>query len=175
VLRPAWEALLSEVPSARLLIAPHEPTPSHLEPLASWASLAGLDAAPLGAATPETDVVLVDRVGVLADLYALADVAYVGGGFHRAGLHSVVEPAAFGVPVLVGPGHPGSRDATRLLAAGAAVGVDDAGALTAALAIALTEPDTRARAGAAALRVVAEERGAAARSVALVEQLMRGA
>src|SRR2546422_1903971 len=40
-------------------------------------------------------VIVVDRVGILADLYALADVAFVGGGYHRAGLHSVLEPAVF--------------------------------------------------------------------------------
>ena len=60
---------------------------------------------------------LVDRVGVLGDLYALADVAFVGGGFHAAGLHSVLEPAAFGAPVVFGPRHTGSRDAGLLLAA----------------------------------------------------------
>jgi 3-deoxy-D-manno-octulosonic-acid transferase len=47
---------------------------------------------------PTHDVVLVDRVGVLGELYALATAAYVGGGFHAAGLHSVLEPAAFGAP-----------------------------------------------------------------------------
>ena len=61
---------------------------------------------------------LVDRVGVLGDLYALADVAYVGGGFHAAGLHSVIEPAAFGAPVLFGPRHAASRDAGLLLECG---------------------------------------------------------
>ena len=58
-------------------------------------------------------------LGVLGDLYALADVAFVGGGFHGAGLHSVLEPAAFGVPVLFGPRHEASRDASLLLAADA--------------------------------------------------------
>lgn len=172
VLCRAWERVVHEVPAARLIIAPHEPTERHLEPLASWASLAGLDAAPLGAATPDTDVVLVDRVGVLADLYALADVAYVGGGFHRAGLHSVVEPAALSVPVIVGPRHAGSRDARRLLDAQGAVAAPDIASLARAMRIALTEPETRARAGTAARQVVEAERGAADRSTALVETLM---
>ena len=54
---------------------------------------------------------------MLADLYAVADVAFVGGGFHGAGLHSILEPAAFGVPVIFGPQHASSRDAGALLAA----------------------------------------------------------
>ncbi|MFM8566920.1 MAG: 3-deoxy-D-manno-octulosonic acid transferase [Gemmatimonadota bacterium] len=172
ILCRAWEQVVHQVPAARLIVAPHEPTPAHLEPLASWASLSGLDATTLPHATIDTDVVVVDRVGVLADLYALADVAYVGGGFHAAGLHSVVEPAALGVPVLIGPRHAGSRDAALLLAARAAVAAGDVDALTRAIVIALTEPETRARAGAAARAVVATELGAADRSTALVERLM---
>ena len=78
-----------------------QPLP-HLAPITRWAAGERLALARLDEAAPETDVVLVDRVGVLGDLYALADVAFVGGGFHNAGLHSVLEPAAFGVPVLFG-------------------------------------------------------------------------
>jgi 3-deoxy-D-manno-octulosonic-acid transferase len=172
VLCRAWEALLHEVPAARLVIAPHEPTRHHLEAILAWASLAGLDCAPLAIATADTDVVLVDRVGVLGDLYALATVAYVGGGFHAAGLHSVLEPAAFGVPVLFGPRHQGSRDAGLLLAAGAGVAVEDRAACTEALRIACTEVDTAARAGAAARAVVDAGRGAADAATALVERLV---
>ena len=65
---------------------------------------------------PAASVIVVDRVGVLADLYALAAVAFVGGGYHRAGLHSVLEPAVFGVPVAVGPHWQMSRDAALLYA-----------------------------------------------------------
>ena len=42
-------------------------------------------------------------MGVLFDLYAFADSAYIGGGFRKRTLHSVIEPAAYGVPVMVGP------------------------------------------------------------------------
>src|SRR3989449_4752481 len=66
-------------------------------------------------------VIVVDRVGILADLYALADAAFVGGGYHRAGLHSVLEPAVFSVPVIVGPHWHGSRDAQLLIEQGGAV------------------------------------------------------
>src|SRR5439155_814146 len=71
--------------------------------------------------TSSAPVIVVDRVGILADLYALADVAFVGGGYHRAGLHSVLEPAVFGVPVAVGPHWHMSRDATLLIERGGAV------------------------------------------------------
>jgi 3-deoxy-D-manno-octulosonic-acid transferase len=170
---PAWQTLLGEVPTARLLIAPHEPTPEHLEGVRQWAALSGFSLAALG--TPdavEADIVLVDRVGVLGDLYALGDAAYVGGAFHAAGLHSVLEPAAFGVPVIFGPRHAASRDARLLLECRGGAAVHDAASLTEALRIALTEPDTRRTAGSAARRMVDTGRGAADASTALVEDLL---
>lgn len=172
VLLPAFRALRADAPDARLVIAPHEPTAAHCAPIEAWARAAGLSLARLAEARAEHDVVLVDRVGVLGELYALATAAYVGGGFHAAGLHSVLEPAAFGAPVLFGARHGNSRDAGLLIAARGGEAVADPAALTEALRIVLTEPDTRARAGAAALQVVRAGLGAADRSTALVEQLV---
>jgi len=114
----------------------------------------------------------VDRVGVLGDLYALADVAYVGGGFHAAGLHSVLEPAAFGAPVLFGPRHHASRDAKLLLDADAAVSAGDDIEIERAIGHWLTTADDRRAAGDAAKAVVHRGLGAAERSWALVAQLL---
>ncbi|MBI3792880.1 MAG: hypothetical protein HY275_18635 [Gemmatimonadetes bacterium] len=169
----AWGAHARPGSGPRLLIAPHEPTPEHLEPIVRWARGAGLSLARLGEAMQaQADVVLVDRVGVLGDLYAVAAVAYVGGGFHAAGLHSVVEPAAFGVPVIVGPMHTRSRDAACLLAAGGAKACADGDALTRALAAWLGDAGARAVAGRAARAVVEAGRGAAERTWALVAPLL---
>lgn len=65
----------------------------------------------------EIRAVVVDRIGILAGLYVLADIAYVGGGF-GSGVHSLLEPAAFGVPLLSGPRIERSRDAVALRDAG---------------------------------------------------------
>jgi len=173
VLLPAWKTLRAEVPTLRLIIAPHEPTAAHLAPIRSWAAGEQLTVSTIDdSAARDADVLLVDRVGVLGDLYALADAAYVGGAFHRAGLHSVVEPAAFGVPVVFGPQHAKSREASLLLAARGAASVNDIESMVEALRIAFTEPDARSNAGRAARRVVEEGRGAAEQSAALVSQLL---
>ena len=175
VLLPAWDSLARRLPSARLIIAPHEPTPAHLAPIEAWARQAGRRLARLGAAdAAAADVVLVDRLGVLGDLYALADAAFVGGGFHRAGLHSVLEPAAFGAPVLFGPRHTASRDAGLLLAAGAAAAQPDAAGLTETLAGWLGDRAEGTAAGARARSVVQSGLGAAERSYALVARLLAG-
>lgn len=172
VLLPAWEELRAIVPDARLIIAPHEPTPRHLEPVREWAMRASLSLDTLATASSRTDVVLVDRTGVLGELYALARVAFVGGGFHAAGLHSVLEPAAFGVPVLFGPRHANSRDAALLIEARAGESVTDVAALARSLGIVLTEADTRARAGNAARAMVTAGLGAAEHSAELVSRLL---
>ncbi|HET7564077.1 MAG TPA: glycosyltransferase N-terminal domain-containing protein [Gemmatimonadaceae bacterium] len=175
VLLPAWRELHGAVPSVRLIIAPHEPTAAHLEPIERWARASTLRVARLGVPDATTaDVVLVDRVGVLGELYALADVAFVGGGFHAAGLHSVLEPAAFGAPVLFGPRHQASRDAGLLIACGGGASVDTTHALGERLHDWLTRDDARRRAGDAARALVQHGLGAADRSLALVERLLRG-
>ncbi|MEX2153740.1 MAG: glycosyltransferase N-terminal domain-containing protein [Gemmatimonadaceae bacterium] len=160
-------------PALRVILAPHEVTDSHLEPLVRWATgercaLGRVDDQSAAAA----DVVLVDRYGVLGDLYALASFAFVGGGFHDAGLHSVLEPAAFGAPVLFGPRHHKSRDAAMLLAAGAARAVNDATEIERALVEWLEQPSLRQSAGEKARATVERGTGAAEKSVKLVERLL---
>jgi 3-deoxy-D-manno-octulosonic-acid transferase len=172
----AWARVRAVVPEARLVIAPHEPTASHLRPIEQWASEARLRASRLGADdAPEADVVIVDRVGVLGELYALATASYVGGGFHAAGLHSVLEPAAFGVPVLFGPRFANSRDAGLLIANGGGASEGSEVGLETRLREWLTNESARVRAGAAARALVRAGLGAAERSWRLVAALLDGA
>jgi 3-deoxy-D-manno-octulosonic-acid transferase len=176
VLLPAWKAFAQRGGSTlpRLLIAPHEPTPAHLAPISRWADDAGLSLSLLSdvSRSSHADIVLVDRVGVLGELYALADAAFVGGGFHSAGLHSVLEPAAFGAPVMFGPRHHASRDAALLLRAGGGAAVTSAESLLEMLHCWLDTGDVGRTAGDAARRVVQDGVGAAERSFALVRALL---
>lgn len=173
VLLDAWQRVRRDVPAARLIIAPHEPTREHLAPLERWADAVGLSWARLSESiAPRADVIVVDRVGVLGDLYALANVAFVGGGFHRAGLHSVVEPAAFGAPVVFGPRWKMSRDAALLLSARAAATVEDVQSTAARLREWLASSGARLAAGDRARDVVRTGVGAADRTVALVVRLL---
>jgi len=176
VLLPAWRELTVRFPGAlRLIIAPHEPAPMHLQPIERWAAAHALRCARLDASDDATaDVVLIDRVGVLGDLYALADSAFVGGGFHAAGLHSVLEPAAFGAPVVFGPRYGNSRDAELLLDDAAARTVPDTSGLIATLTSWLSPTDARVRreAGTRAKALVQHGLGAADRATELVLALL---
>jgi 3-deoxy-D-manno-octulosonic-acid transferase len=122
VLLQAFLALLQQRPDARLILVPHEPTSEHLARLDRTATEIGLTLpARLSTADAPAPLLVVDRVGVLAALYGAGSMAYVGGGFGSAGLHSVLEPAAWSLPVAFGPQWRNSRDAALLLEAGAAV------------------------------------------------------
>ena len=173
VLLPAIAGLRRAMPDLRLIVAPHEPTPEHVEPLERWASAAGASSARLSSAgAGGASVVIVDRVGVLGDLYALADVAFVGGGFHAAGLHSVLEPAAFGVPVLFGPRYGNSREAALLIGCGGARSTPDAHALGAALVHWMGNAGARRAAGEAARALVESGRGATERTFVMLQALL---
>ena len=176
VLFPAFIHLKRAMPELRLMLAPHEPTPAHLAPIYAWAKQNRLRAVPMSEPTAgEADVIIVDRMGVLGDLYALASVAYVGGGFHAAGLHSVLEPASFGVPVLFGPRHTASRDALALLRAGGGASFSDERSAVATMTRWLRDEAVRRTAGEDARSVVRDGLGAAERSTRLVASLIQGA
>lgn len=169
----AWRKIRDKIPDARLVIAPHELTEAHIASVESWSRRRNLRFARIDARdASDADVVLVDRYGVLGDLYAVADVAYVGGGFHAAGLHSVLEPAAFGAPVLFGPRHDMSRDARKLIEAGGGAAVTGEAELTLRLSDWLGSLPARDSAGEAARSMVQEGSGAAERSFALVSALL---
>ena len=73
----------------------------------------------------ETRILIINRIGILADLYKYADIAYVGGSF-KQGIHNVMEPAVYGLPVLFGPVHNNSYEARRLVKKGGAIVINDA-------------------------------------------------
>jgi 3-deoxy-D-manno-octulosonic-acid transferase len=170
-LLPALAALRRDDREIRTILVPHEPTPAHLARSEAALDALGMRHVRLGALDPSSipDVVIVDRVGVLGDLYALADVAYVGGGFGTAGLHSVLEPAAFGAPVLFGPRHANAREAAEMIAAGGAFEVADEAALRDQLRALIDEAPHRRRAGDAARGYVEANLGAAERGAELVD------
>lgn len=121
-------ALLRKAPgfeTSKLVLVPHEPNAAELERTEVFCREAGLTSFRLsqaqasGAVYENCPVMLVDAVGFLAELYALAGSAFVGGGFGRC-IHSVIEPIAHGVPVAFGPKFQRVPEAHSLLALGGA-------------------------------------------------------
>jgi 3-deoxy-D-manno-octulosonic-acid transferase len=123
-------------------------------------------------------VLVVDTVGELGRLYAIADAAFVGGSlFFRGankGGHNLMEPAIAAVPVLFGPYNFSFKETVEdLLAADAGRLVRDADELAAALAELVGSAELRRELGARAQRVVRAGQGATARNFRLLDRLLR--
>jgi 3-deoxy-D-manno-octulosonic-acid transferase len=61
------------------------------------------------------NVFIIDTIGLLTKIYSYADIAYVGGGFGNPGVHNILEPATFGVPIIIGPNFSHFAEATALV------------------------------------------------------------
>ena len=61
------------------------------------------------------DVLIVDTIGILTKIYSYAEIAYVGGGFGNPGIHNILEPATFGIPIIVGPNFTNFAEAVALV------------------------------------------------------------
>ena len=110
----------------KFVIAPHEVTPQSLERISS---ALGKSFVYLSTATNEAlalaDVLIVDGYGSLNSIYRYGHIAYVGGGF-TSGIHSILEPAVFGLPVIFGPDYHKFQEAHDMLSIGAANCINNA-------------------------------------------------
>lgn len=107
VVGSAWEEdmrllipLINSRPAYRWIIAPHD---LDSEPMDRWISEIQLQSRKFSCWNPsdDNDVLLIDNIGMLSSLYQFAKISYVGGGFGK-GLHNILEPLGFGVPVIFG-------------------------------------------------------------------------
>jgi 3-deoxy-D-manno-octulosonic-acid transferase len=126
-------------------------------------------------AEPRADVVVLDTIGELAQVYQIATVAFVGGSLVPTGGHNILEPAVFGRPILFGPHMSNFAEIAReFLARDAAVQVASPRALEDALPQLLLDPVRRASLGAAASALVEANRGANDRTLETLAALLPG-
>ena len=122
---------------------------------------------------PRAEVVVLDTIGELAQVYQVATVVFVGGSLVDMGGHNILEPAVFGKPIVFGPHMQNfSEIANAFLVNDAAVQVPSERALEDALVALLTDPVRRARLGAAARALVESNRGARDRTLAVIADLL---
>jgi 3-deoxy-D-manno-octulosonic-acid transferase len=169
---PADEELL-EVLRGRedllLIVVPHEPSKEHVESiLARFAGARTLSEIEREGTNTLPHTIVIDRTGILAALYRIGSIAYVGGGFGD-GVHSVLEPASYGIPVLCGPRTGRSRDAEEMRRMERLQVVEREEQLLGAVESFLVDSELRARAGAAAREFVEGHAGATGRILASLE------
>jgi 3-deoxy-D-manno-octulosonic-acid transferase len=126
-------------------------------------------------AEPRNDVVVLDSIGELAQLFQVATVVFVGGSLVDSGGHNILEPAVFGKPILFGPYMQNFTEiAAAFLDNGAALQVKNGAELEQSLLALLGDPVRRASLGAAARALVEANRGARAKSLSVIAQLLPG-
>ena len=172
----AHSHLLRRFPDALLLIAPRHP--ERFRPMGQLCRSYGFRTATRsedGLADKQTQCFVVDTLGELVPFCAAADIAFVAGSLEAIGGHNVLEPAALGVPVIVGPHTFNFEEVTDfLLERGAALRVPDADALVLELQRLFADPARRAAMGRAAIAAVEEQRGAVARTLDIIERVVAG-
>lgn len=163
-------------PSAKLLIAPRDiPRSAGIVDLVRRQGfVAELRSRMPGRTDPRgTTVVVLDTIGELGRFYSLADIVFVGGSLVRHGGHNILEPAAQGKPILVGPHMFNFKDTYALFSGrGACVTVLDGPELAAKITEILADAGLAARMGREALDIVAENSGAAVRTVANLKEIL---
>ena len=170
ILRWCFVRLRSGITNLQLIVVPRRPERA-VEVLRLFQA-DGLEAALSSALDRPTPVIVVDRMGYLSRLYALADVAVIGGSFVPEGGQNPIEPAACGKPVLFGPDmHDFPDVASWLLRAGGALQVRNEGELLSACRRLLSDVHEATEMGERARRIVSEHRGATER---VVQDLLGG-
>lgn len=171
-----FKNLKRQFPTLLLILAPRHPERSNK--IASLCKEAGL---PLVKRTDRrrcdshTDVFLLNTLGELKLFYAASDIAFVGGSLVPTGGHNIIEPAAAGIPVLYGPHMFNfSAIARSLKKTGAAVQIADSGELGQCLGALLKDEKRRAEMGARGRSFVAQNQGALAELMRLLEPFMAG-
>lgn len=170
----AHRQLRERHPQALLILVPRHP--ERFDAVAALIEAGGFSCARRSRAVEpaaNTAVLLGDTMGELLYLYGCADVALVGGSLIARGGHNTLEPAAWGLPIITGPSAFNFREIAALLeSAQALVVVDDGAALARELSRLVDDAELRRARGAAAKRVVEENRGALEKLLAEIDRLL---
>ncbi len=171
----AFARVKSLSPGALLILAPRHPERfEEVEQLAREEGFVTSKRSDLPIdAEPRADVVVLDSLGELAQVYQIATAVFVGGSLADYGGHNILEPALFGKPIVFGPHMQNFQEiADAFLANGAAIQVHGDRELEDTLRTLVTDPVRRARLGAAARALVEANRGAKDKTLAVISGLL---
>ncbi|HPS63453.1 MAG TPA: glycosyltransferase N-terminal domain-containing protein [Bacteroidales bacterium] len=156
-------------PDLKVILAPHDTSPGRIRSIREQLDrpctlLSGLTEENAGSA----DILVIDSVGLLSQLYRFATVAFIGGGF-GAGIHNIQEPVTFGVPVLFGPRFGKFREACDLVALGGAFAVNTPQEAEEKVMRLFDDSEAHRRASEVCRRYVEENRGATEKVIRFLE------
>jgi 3-deoxy-D-manno-octulosonic-acid transferase len=170
VVIPSIKKILQYDSNVLVILVPHEPTEDALEDIeyAFGSKPRTIRFSNLNDYSNER-IIIVDSIGILMTLYQYANVAYVGGSF-RQGIHNVLEPAVYGIPVVFGPKHTNSQEAMELARRGGGFIVNDQQECYRTLRTLLDDEIANSAAGKQALMLVEENIGATERFIQYLEK-----
>lgn len=144
----------------KFIIAPHDARPERIDSVINRIKMPVLTYGKLTEENAHTaDILIIDCVGILNQLYRYATVAFIGGGF-GSGLHNIQEPVTFGVPVIFGPVYHKFREAVDLVASGGAFTVTETPGLTEIILQLLSDKEYYKKASLTCKNYVEKNRGA---------------
>ena len=147
--------------SAKFIIAPHNIKEDQILAFAERIKVPTILYSKMGTADLSTfKVLIVDMVGLLTKIYSYADIAYVGGGFGNPGIHNILEPATFGIPIVIGPNFSHFAEAVEIIELEAAISVKDASELHKILNELLNNLELQKNLGNKASQYVQQHKGA---------------
>lgn len=152
--------------NTKFIIAPHNIKAEQIEQLKnSVTKKTVLFSEKEGKNLAEYEVFIADTIGILSKIYSYADFAYVGGGFGTSGLHNILEPAAFGIPIVIGPNHEKFPEAIAMIHMGGCIAVKDKKEMEETLSSLIYDDDFRNEKGHIAGTFVHMNRGAVDRII----------
>ena len=110
----------------------------------------------------DQQVFIIDTIGILTKIYSYADIAYVGGGFGNPGIHNILEPATFGIPIVIGTNYSHFAEATALVKLEGCVSIANNKDLLETFDDLIYKPDIRFQKGAICRQFVQQNKGATA-------------
>jgi 3-deoxy-D-manno-octulosonic-acid transferase len=117
------------------------------------------------------DVFIIDTIGILTKIYSYGDIAYVGGGFGNPGVHNLLEPATFGIPIVIGPNYSHFDEAIKLVDLNGCVSIKNYNELNQAFSTLIQNKDTRFKKGEICNTFVQKNKGATDTILAQIRNL----
>lgn len=173
ILLESFLAIKKEYPKAKMILAPRDIMRagdlSRMVQKKGMTSILRTEADK----SPEGDVILLDTIGELGRLYSVGDIVFVGGSLIEQGGHNILEPAAHGKAILVGPHMFNFKDSYALFSGrGACLTVKNETELTDTILRLLTNEDEKTRMEEQTLQIIAENGGAALKSTGELRELL---
>ncbi len=156
----------------KFVLAPHKIKQDHITQLSESISKKTLCYSNMGNQDLlDFDVLIIDTIGLLTKIYSYAQMAYVGGGF-ATGLHNTLEPAVYGIPVVIGPNYKGFKEAEDLVALKGIIPISKANELKSVLDNFIENPDVLEETGKINSTYIAQNVGATPLIMEHIDQIL---